>query len=127
MKKRISLVIGMLLLTLGSVWAQGPGVIPIKKLPTDSIGEPKSPVYSPIPLVSLNGTELFFTFSSATTSQVIIMDQCNANQVVYSECFTSSTQVNVDLEDEGIGKGSYLLWLFAFGEWWEGEFVIEEE
>ena len=70
-------------------------------------------------------TVLTINFSPSTVSQVIIMDENNNCQVVYSECFTSSTQVNVDLEDEGIGEGYYLLWLFAYGEWWEGEFEIE--
>ena len=55
------------------------------------------------------------------------MDENNHCQVVYSESFASTTQVIVDLEDEGIGEGRYLLWLFAFGQWWEGEFVVEDE
>ncbi len=60
-----------------------------------------------------------------TASQVVIMNESINCQVVYSESFPSTTQVIVDLEDEGIGEGRYLLWLFAFGQWWEGEFEIE--
>ena len=127
MKNKICLVFGILLLCAGSVWSQKPTDIPIIKLPSDSIDKPTSPVNTPIPLVSLDGTELTFAFSPATVSQIVIMDENNQNQVVYSESFMPSTQVVVDLEDEGIGKGSYLLWLFAFGEWWEGEFVLEED
>ena len=55
------------------------------------------------------------------------MDENNNYQVVYSESYSTTSQVIVDLEDEGIGEGRFLLWLFAFGEWWEGEFIIEEE
>lgn len=62
-----------------------------------------------------------------TASQVVIMDENNNYQVVYSESFVSTTQVFINLEDDGIGEGHYLLWLFAFGEWWKGEFIIEEE
>ena len=62
-----------------------------------------------------------------TASQVVIMDENNNYQVVYSESYSTTSQVIVDLEDEGIGEGRFLLWLFAFGEWWEGEFIIEEE
>ena len=127
MKNKICLVFGILLLCAGSVWSQGPINIPVIIHPTDSIEKPKSPVYSPIPLVTLDGTELTFDFSPATVSQIVIMDENNQNQVVYSESFMNSTQDVVDLEDEGIGKGSYLLWLYAFGEWWRGEFVVEEE
>jgi hypothetical protein len=117
----------MLLLLAASVWSQGAVDIPIKRMPTDSIEIPKSPVLSPIPIVSLEGTELTFDFSPATVSQIVIMDENHQNQVVYSGSFLSSTQVVVDLENEGVGKGIYLLWLYAFGEWWQGEFEIIEE
>jgi len=93
-------------------------------MPNDSIHHPKS--FLLCPTVIFDGVELIFDFSPATTSQVIIMDEDNHCQVVYSESFSSATQVMVDLEDEGIGEGRYLLWLFAFGQWWEGEFTLEE-
>lgn len=125
MKRKICFVLGILLLLAGNVLAQGPGDIPIRKMPSDSIVKPKSPVYTPTPLVSLDGAELTFDFASATVSQVIIMDESNYCQVVYSGSFTSSTQVIIELDEEGLGEGHYLLWLFAFGEWWEGEFEIE--
>ena len=127
MKKKKFFCLSMLLLLAASVWAQGAVDIPIKRMPTDSIGVPKTPVLLPIPIVSLDGTELTFDFSPATVSQIVIMDENNQNQVVYSGSFTSSTQVVVDLENEGVGKGIYLLWLYAFGEWWQGEFEIIEE
>ena len=77
-------------------------------------------------MVTLDGEELTFSFLSTMASQVIIMDENNNCQVVYSESFPSTTQIIVDLEDEGVGEGRYLLWLFAFGQWWEGEFEIED-
>jgi len=127
MRKAIILVFGILLLSTGSVWSQGPIDIPVIQLPKDSLNKPKSPTLTPIPLVTQAGTELMFDFSPATVSQIVIMDENNQNQVVYSGSFPSSTQVVVDLENAGVGKGIYLLWLYAFGEWWEGEFELTEE
>ena len=126
MKNKVCLVFGILLLTAGSMWAQTPKDIPLTMMTNDTIILPKSPVSSPAPLVSLEGAVLTFDYSSATASQVVIMDENNNCQVVYSESFAPNAQVIVDLEDEGIGEGSYRLWLYAFGEWWEGEFEIEE-
>lgn len=125
MKNKVCLVFGILLLTAGCVWAQKPKDVPITVTPDDSINLPRSIIICPT--VSLNGAELTFDFPSTTPSQVIIMDEDNNCQVVYSESFASTTQIIVDLEDEGIGAGSYRLWLYAFGEWWEGEFIVEEE
>ena len=126
MKSKLCLFLSVLLFTTGSVWSQGKIDIPIKKMPNDSIHHPKSFVQSPLPLASLDGTELLLDFSIATSAQVIIFNRSASHQVVYSESFASTTQVIVDLEDEGIGDGHYLLWLFAFGQWWEGEFTLEE-
>ncbi|MBP5323794.1 MAG: DUF3244 domain-containing protein [Bacteroidaceae bacterium] len=77
-------------------------------------------------VTTLDVAELTIGFSSVTSSQVLIIDQ-NTNQTVYSDSFASTTQVIIDLEDEGIGEGSYLLRIYAFGKWWWGEFEIEEE
>ena len=127
MKKKFYFLFALLLLSAGSVWSQGPIDIPIIQMPKDSIDKPTSPILTPVPFVTQEGSELTFDFSPATVSQIVIMDENNQNQVVYSSSFLSSTQVVVDLENEGVGKGIYLLWLYAFGEWWEGEFEIIEE
>lgn len=126
--KKLSVFFGILLLTAGSVWSQNGNHIDVPVSPIEDdkpdVG-PRSIVC--VPTVTLDGVELTFDFPSATASQVIIMDENNNYQVVYSESFASTTQVIVDLEDEGIGEGRYLLWLYAFGKWWEGEFIVEEE
>ena len=73
----------------------------------------------------LDVTELTIDFSLTTPSQVLIANQ-STNQTVYSGSFAPTTQVIIDLDDEGIGEGSYLLRIYAFGKWWWGEFVMEE-
>ena len=127
MKTKKFFCLSMLLLFAVSVWSQKPSNVPLRPMIGDSIVRPTSLILDDIPIVSLDGTELTFDFSPATVSQIVIMDEDNQNQVVYSGSFLSSTQVVVDLENEGVGKGIYLLWLYAFGEWWQGEFVIELE
>lgn len=123
--KKLSVFFGILLLTAGSAWSQGIDIPMSNNNPTQPDGGPRSII---IPLrVTLEETMLKFDFSPATASQIVIMDDNNNCQVVYSESFPSTTQVIVDLEDEGIGEGRYLLWLFAFGQWWEGEFIIESD
>lgn len=79
-----------------------------------------------VPTVSLDGSVLTINFPEATASQVIISDQ-STNAVVYSDSFSSTLQIIIDLEDENIGEGSYVLRIYAFGKWWRGEFVIEDE
>jgi len=127
MKTKKFFCLSMLLLFAVSVWSQKPSNVPLRPMIGDSIVRPTSLILDDIPIVSLDGTELTFDFSPATVSQIVIMDEDNQNQVVYSGSFLSSTQVVVDLENEGVGKGIYLLWLYAFGEWWQGEFEIIEE
>ena len=122
--KKVSVLFVLLLLMAGNVWSHKPSTIPMI-CHADTIEGPRSFVFTPI--VTLDETVLVFDFSSTTASQVIIMDQNNSNQVVYYESFASTTQVFVDLEDEGVGEGRYLLWLFALGKWWEGELVLTED
>lgn len=93
---------------------------------TDSTlhGGPRSVIE--MPTAFLNGLVLTIDFQEATVSQVIISDQ-NTNAVVYSDSFSSTLQLIIDLEDENIGEGNYVLRIYAFGKWWWGEFVIEED
>ena len=122
--KKVSVLFILLLLIAGNVWSQKPSNIPII-CHDDTIEGPRSSVLTPI--VTLDESVLTFDFSTTTASQVIIMNMGVDNQIVYSNSFVSSTQAIVNLEDEGIGEGCYLLWLYAFGKWWWGEFVIEDE
>jgi hypothetical protein len=79
-----------------------------------------------MPTAILNGSVLTIDFSEPTASQVIISDQ-STNAVVYSDSFSSTLQIIIDLEDENIGEGNYVLRIYAFGKWWWGEYVLDEE
>ncbi|MBR5962920.1 MAG: DUF3244 domain-containing protein [Bacteroidaceae bacterium] len=126
MKKSLFFSLFLLLLYAGMMWGQAPGSIPLLIIENDSIDKPTSVIPLPYPTASLNGTELTIVFSSSTASQIIIMNQGQINQTVYFGNFFPTTQVVIDLDDEGIGEGSYLLRIYAFGKWWWGEFVLEE-
>ena len=78
-----------------------------------------------VPTAILNGTELNLQYPFATESQVVIVDQ-STQTTVSSAPFTASRSVVIDLEDEGLGEGTYSLHVYAFGKWWWGEFVLEE-
>ena len=124
MKKTIFLSV-LFLSVWGYAFAQtGNGGIRLE--PLDSIGNEGPRSFIELPTATLDGLVLTIDFPTSTASQVIISDQ-NTNAVVYSDSFSSTLQIIIDLEDENIGEGNYELRIYAFGKWWRGEFVIEDE
>ena len=107
-----------------SILSFGQSGIPILPEPTPPGGLGGRSIVD-VPSVSLDGTVLTISFPSDTLSQVVIINQ-STSQTVYSDNFASTTQVIIDLDDEGISEGSYLLRIYAFDKWWWGEFVLEE-
>ena len=81
---------------------------------------------SAMPSVMLENAELFLSYPLATESQVILIDQ-STQTTVYSETFAASCSVVINLAEEGIEEGTYMLRVYAFGKWWWGEFEIEED
>ena len=75
------------------------------------------------PSAFVENAELNIRFALATESQVVIVDQSN-QIIVVSETFASARSVVIDLEDEGLEEGTYMLRIYAFGKWWWGEFEI---
>ena len=120
--KKLSILFGFLLLSVSSVFSQKVTNIQIIN-GEDSLHGPRS-IVSDL-MATLDGTDLIIDFASATASQVVIINE-STNQTVYSDSFASTTQVIIDLENEGIGEGSYMLRIYAYGKWWWGEFVMEE-
>lgn len=123
--KKVLFICVLFLSVWGNAFAQT-GNSNIRLEPLDSLyyGDPRSIIEMPTAI--LNGSVLTIGFPEATASQVIISDQ-STNAVVYSDSFSSTLQIIIDLEDENIGDGNYVLRIYAFGKWWRGEFVIEEE
>ena len=71
---------------------------------------------------SLENGVLTLSFTPSTSSQVVITDS-QTNTVVYSGAFgVASSQV---ILLSSFPAGEYELSVYAFDEWWEGEFEIE--
>lgn len=120
-RKTIALLVLLFFVPL-VVWGQKN--IPLV-LENESIRQsgPRSPWSNPT--ATLDGTTLTFTFASATTSEVIIINQSSA-QTVYSHSFESSAQLSIDLSEVCSAGINYLIRLNVFGAWWNGEFTVEE-
>jgi len=84
---------------------------------------PRSPWADPT--ATLDGTTLTFTFASATTSELILINQSTA-QTVYSHSFASASQPSVNVSEVCSAGVNYLIRLKVFGSWWNGEFTVEE-
>ncbi|MBR3022493.1 MAG: DUF3244 domain-containing protein [Bacteroidaceae bacterium] len=86
------------------------------------MGSPKAPNVNNVEAL-LEGNTLTLFFSPSTSSEVIITDS-QTNTVVYSNSFGVATGQVINLST--LPAGEYELSIFAFGQWWEGEFVVEE-
>lgn len=123
--KKVSLVLLMAFLGLGvnSAFAGGDDII---LLPLDSIfiGDNHGRSLDLEPSATFQDGIITLEFLSATNSEVKVTNEWSGI-VVYTACFSPSTQVQVNASS--FTTGSYRLDIFAFGKWWWGEFTIEEE
>jgi len=128
MKKWMIILSGFLFFYTGNLSAQGSNPKDVIIQPMDSIhgSRPHSIVGVVAPTASLDINVLTIAFPCATVSQVTISQQY-PHHIVYANSFSSSCQIEIDLEEEGVGEGSYYLWFYALGTWWWGEFTIENE
>ncbi len=122
--KKIIVYIGMLLLPSTLMFADEIEVqLSIQKEDQSSTGGRSLQVD---PTATLDGTEFTLSYPLPTESQVMLIDQ-STQTTVYSETFAASRSVIIDLAEEGLGEGTYMLRIYAFGKWWWGEFEIEED
>ncbi len=70
----------------------------------------------------LEGNLLYLSFAPSASSEVIITDS-QTDTVVYSNTFGVAAGQVIPLTT--FPAGEYELSIFAFGQWWEGEFEIE--
>lgn len=122
--KKIIVYIGMLLLPSTLMFADEIEVqLSIQKEDQSSTGGRSLLVD---PTATLDGTELTLSYPLPAESQVMLIDQ-STQTTVYSETFAASRSVIIDLAEEDLGEGTYMLRVYAFGKWWWGEFEIEED
>lgn len=83
-------------------------------------GSPKSPIEQV--LASLEENVLYLSFTPSSSSEVTITDS-QTDTVVYSNTFGVATGQVIPLTT--FPAGEYELSIYAYGQWWEGEFEIE--
>ena len=118
--KKLTVFLGMLLLSIGTICAQATNVPLGAENPQDPTGGKRSILVEPE--VTLDGTIITINYPLSTTSQVIIRD-ADTGTVVYSAPYDATRQVVINLSS--LPEGTYELRLYAFGKWWWGEFTIE--
>ena len=118
--KKLIVILGMLLLPIGSIYAQSTNVPLGAENPQDPNGGKRSILVEPE--AALDGTIIVIDYPMPTVSQVIIRD-AETDAVVYSAPYDATRQVVINLSS--LPEGTYELRLYAFGKWWWGEFELE--
>ena len=120
--KKIFLFVFVSCLVCMSSFGQDIILEPLPGMGGNGQGKPKS--LTEQVLASLENGVLTLSFTPSTSSQVVITDS-QTNTVVYSGVFgVASSQV---ILLSSLPAGEYELFIYAYEEWWRGEFVIEEE
>ena len=126
MKRSIKLLflLGMCVMSVSTAFSQNEQEIELRK--EAEIGEPDGgrSLEENVPTATLYSSVLTICFPEATSSQVVITDS-QTYTVVYSNSFGVATGQVISLST--LCAGEYELSIYAFGKWWWGEFVIEEE
>ena len=85
-----------------------------------SEGNPKAPALYSV-AASLENEVLSLFFTPSASCQVVITDS-QTNTVVYSNSFGVATGQVINLST--LPAREYELSIYAFGTWWEGDFVL---
>lgn len=70
---------------------------------------------------SIDEQVLTVLFSELTTSQIVVKD--SANLTVFNQTYSPAYSAQADLTS--LPAGEYVVEIYAFGEWWTGDFEIE--
>ena len=72
---------------------------------------------------SINEGVLTVSFSSQTTSRIVVYSTTDSYTTLYNNYFRSANTIQADLSS--LSAGSYYVEIYAFGKWWIGYFVID--
>ena len=70
---------------------------------------------------SIDGQVLTVRFSELTTSQIVVKD--SADNTVFYQAYVPMYSLQETLASLSIGN--YILYIYAMGNWWYGQFEIE--
>lgn len=62
-------------------------------------------------------------FADMTASSIVVYEETNPETILFSQNYVSAYSAQADLTS--LPSGDYVVEIFAFDEWWIGDFVIE--
>ena len=72
---------------------------------------------------SINQQVLTVSFSDVTASSIVVYEESDPDTVLFSQTYAPAYSVQADLTT--LPAGDYVVEIYAFDEWWIGEFEIE--
>ena len=128
MKKTLTTLF-TLLLFVGAVQART-NIPLVKDTPHTGTEDDRARIPIAAPIAYIEGDSVIIEFQSVTTTEVMIStrDVVNGKKRInlYYEAFVSTDRVSINLKEQGIGSGDYLLQLTFGGIWWAGYFTVKE-
>lgn len=115
-KSLFSFIIAMLFAT--PLFA-GDGEIFIRVKPGTSTGSRTEVVVT----ASINQQVLTVSFTDATASSIVVYEESDPDTVLFSQTYAPAYSVQANLTT--LPAGDYVVEIYAFNEWWIGEFDIE--
>lgn len=72
---------------------------------------------------SINQQVLTVSFTDATASSIVVYEESDPDTVLFSQTYAPAYSVQANLTT--LPAGDYIVEIYAFNEWWIGEFEIE--
>ena len=72
---------------------------------------------------SINEQVLTVSFSDITTSRIVLYEATDPDTLLFNQNYTLAYSAQADLTSLPVGE--YVVEIFAFDEWWIGDFEIE--
>ena len=72
---------------------------------------------------SIDQQVLTVSFTDVTASSVVVYEESDPDTVLFSQTYAPAYSVQADLTT--LPAGDYVVEIYAFDEWWIGEFEIE--
>jgi hypothetical protein len=72
---------------------------------------------------SIEDQVLTVSFTDATASSIVVYEESDPDTVLFSQTYTPAYSVQANLTT--LPAGDYVVEIYAFNEWWTGNFYIE--
>lgn len=115
-KKNIFLLILAVVFTLPA-FASTP--VSLKQKPGPNTGSRSESAVT----ASIDEQVLTVSFTDVTASSIVVYDATDPDTVLFSQNYSPAYSAQADLTS--LPSGEYVVEIYAFDEWWIGDFVIE--